>query len=147
MFPFDDVIQMYSQKMILTYLVWRCPRKLICPYTLGNPSPPLEKITRSFCYLLFTWKMLVFNVLTNMYVQWKAFTVGFRHISDGFCLWDHTICLRCFALTCKLKWGFDYNRSLLQRLPSGNSFWPSPPIFQTGVTININLIRYFVILS
>ena len=30
------------------------------------------------------------------------------------------MCLHCFALTCKLKWDFDYNSSFLQRLPSGN---------------------------
>ena len=30
------------------------------------------------------------------------------------------MCLRCFALTCKLKWDLDYNCSFIQRLPPRN---------------------------
>ena len=36
------------------------------------------------------------------------------------CMWNHTMCLHCFVLTCKLKWDFDYYSSFLQGLPSRN---------------------------
>ena len=38
------------------------------------------------------------------------------YVSSILCLWNHTMCLRCFALTCKLKWDFDYNSSCFQRV-------------------------------
>ena len=38
------------------------------------------------------------------------------YLSDIYLLWNHTMCLRCFALRCKLTWGFYYNSSCLQRV-------------------------------
>ena len=41
-----------------------------------------------------------------MFMDWKAFPVGSRHILFS---QNHTMCLWCFALTCKLTWHFYYN--------------------------------------
>ena len=87
--------------------------------TLGNPSAhPGKNITHPF--LLFTWKMFILSDLTNI----NALESISNRISTCFnsilCLSNHTMCIHWFALTCKLKWGFDYNSSFLQRLSSGN---------------------------
>ena len=53
-------------------------------------------------------------------MYWRAFQSDLDIFQSILWLWNHTMCLRCFALTCKLKWDLDYNCSFIQRLPPRN---------------------------
>ena len=75
--------------------------------TLGKNNAPL---------LLFTWKMFLLTDLTNIYVLESISSQILTYFSLILCLWNHTMCVRCFALTCKLKWDFDYNSSCFYRV-------------------------------
>ena len=45
-------------------------------------------------------------------MYWGAFPVVSKHISvRSVCLWNHTMCLRCLTLTCRLTWDFFYGNS------------------------------------
>ena len=59
--------------------------------------------------LLFTWKIFISTDLTNIYVMLME-RISSRILTYFcwiLCLWNHTVCLRCFALTCKLKWDLE----------------------------------------
>ena len=60
--------------------------------------------------------MFILTDLTNIYVLESISSRIETYFSSILYLWNHTMCLCCFALTCKLKWDFDYNSSCFQRV-------------------------------
>ena len=68
---------------------------------------------RPFCYLHGNF---ILTDLINIYVLESISSRIWTYFNSILCLWNHMMCLRCFALTCKLKWDFDYNSSFFQRV-------------------------------
>ena len=108
---------MYSYLFIL--LVKQCQRRIhreICWQTMTNRSHycgvcPYEKpftLGNPFAYPGIIYVENVFSIdLTNIYVLESIFSRIQTYFSSILCLWNYTTCLRCFALTCKLKWDFE----------------------------------------
>ena len=72
--------------------------------TPGNPfAYPVINVTHPFCYLSG-------NVHFDWFNQYLCTGEHFQSDLDifqfDFVFLNHTMCLRCFALTCKLKWDF-----------------------------------------
>ena len=109
------IFNMTIHILVRRYLLyWNRPHVM-----LRLVSPPGGKHNAPL--LLFTWKMFILTDLTSIYVLENISSRISTYFSSILCLWNHTMCPHCFALTCKLKWDFDYNSSFSQRLPSGNN--------------------------
>ena len=73
-------------------------------YTPGNP----------FTHL--TSKMSILTDWNDRCILWSISSRILTYFGLILCLWNHAMCLRCFALTCKLFWKFYYNSSCLHRV-------------------------------
>ena len=84
------------------------------PFTQGNPiAHPGKNIPPpSLIYV----ENVHFDLFNQFLCTGEHFQSDLDIFQFEFMFWNHTMCLRCFALTCKLIWVFDCKSSCFQRV-------------------------------
>ena len=108
----------------------------VTPFTyLGGKRPPHAKYNARLLLIFFPWKMSIWTDLTDRYVLEIISNQIYTYLGLISRLWNHILCLKSFAWTCKLiiTTAAPMNLMTNYRLPSDNQLGVKEELAHCGL--------------